>query len=69
MEMDSGGKENAAAEKRERTQSNREPARQWVSPGVQAKKSGDSDLVHLIGFRVDNVDTTGHTGVKGMNSS
>ena len=37
--------------------------------GVRAKKSGDSDLVHLVGFGVDDMNAAGHTGIKGMNGS
>ncbi len=33
------------------------------------KKSGDSDLVHLIGLGVDDMNAAGHTGIKGMNGS
>ena len=67
-----GGKEDAAGEKRERTQCNIEPPpAMGIAEGgvVPVKKSGDSDLVHLVGFGVDDMDAAGHTGVKGMNRS
>ena len=69
--MDSGERRRCRENKRERTQRNKEPppAMGIAEGGVQANKSGDSDLVHLVGFGVDDMNAAGHTGIKGMNGS